>query len=64
MIAKGVNGQVEIVGTKIVISRKGVMAFMTHGFKGDKEILISHISSIQYKEADMITNGYITRKLT
>lgn len=59
MIAKGVNGQVEIVGAKIVISRKGAMAFMTHGFKGDKEILISQISSIQYKQAGMMTNGYI-----
>ena len=59
MIAKGVNGQVKIVGAKIVISRKGAMAFMTHGFKGNKEILISQISSIQYKQAGMMTNGYI-----
>ena len=59
MLAKGVNGQIEIVGKKIMISRKGAMALMTHGLKGDKEILISQISSIQYKKAGVMTNGYI-----
>ncbi|MFC1871377.1 SHOCT domain-containing protein [Chloroflexota bacterium] len=57
--ATGVNGQLALIGEKIRISRKGAMSFLTQGLKGDKEILISQISSIQFKKAGMITNGYI-----
>ena len=56
---KGHNGQVELTDTMLRISRKGALAFMTQGLKGDKEILISHVSSIQFKPANMLTNGYI-----
>ena len=35
------------------------MGFITQGFKGDKEILISQISSVQYKPAGNFTRGYI-----
>jgi hypothetical protein len=59
MEAKGVNGQLELLETKIRIKRKGVLAFMTQGLKGDKEILIKQISSIQFKKAGMLTNGYL-----
>lgn len=59
MEAKGVNGQLELLENKIRIKRKGVLAFMTQGLKGDKEILIKQISSIQFKKAGMLTNGYI-----
>jgi hypothetical protein len=34
------------------------MTILTHGIKGDKEILISQISSIQMKRAGLL-NGYI-----
>ncbi len=44
---------------KIRISRKGAGALFTHGFKGDKEIFIKYISSIQFKKAGLIINGYI-----
>ncbi len=57
--ADGVNGQVEIIGDKLKISRKGVLAFLSQGMKGDKEILISQISSVQFKKAGRLTNGYI-----
>lgn len=57
--AKGINGQIEIYDGKICIRRKGVMSFMTHGLKGDKDILVSSISSIQFKNAGIMTNGYI-----
>ncbi|SFC51909.1 DUF4429 domain-containing protein [Bacillus sp. UNCCL81] len=59
MNANGVNGQLEINGNKIVIKRKGMLAKMTQGLKGDKEILIKQISSIQFKPAGSLTNGYI-----
>lgn len=59
MEAIGVNGQLELSGNKIIIKRKGLLAKMTQGLKGDKEILIKQISSIQFKKAGALTNGYI-----
>lgn len=57
--AEGVGGSIELYDHKVVIRRKGVMAFMTHGLAGDKEILVAQISSIQLKKANFLTNGYI-----
>lgn len=59
MEVKGHNGQLELLENKIRITRKGVLAFMTQGLKGSKDILIKQISSIQFKKAGMLTNGYI-----
>ena len=59
MTAKGVNGQLELLEGRIRISRKGVLGFLTQGLKGDKEINISSISSVQWKKAGALTNGYI-----
>ena len=59
MLAKGKNGQVEIVGDRVRISRKGALGFMTQGFKGEKEIAITDVSSIQFKTAGWATRGYI-----
>ena len=56
--AKGVNGQLELLENKIKIKRKGLRSLMTQGLKGDKEIIIKQISSIQFKNAGL-TNGYI-----
>ena len=55
----GFNGQLELYDHKIIIKRKGTWAFIGHGLKGDKEILIKHISSIQFKKHDFATRGYI-----
>lgn len=57
--AKGVNGQLELYPTKVIIKRKGAMGVLSHGFKGDKSILIKQISSIQFKQANPVFNGYI-----
>ncbi len=57
--AKGINGQLELLENKIRIKRKGLSAIMMHGFKGDKEIFIKQISSIQYKKTGLLTHGYI-----
>ena len=56
--AKGLNGQIELYSNKVRILRKGVLSFMTQGLKGNKDIMISTISSIQLKNAGL-TNGYI-----
>ncbi len=59
LTAKGINGQIELHGNKIRIRRKGLNAIVSHGFKGDKDILISSITSIQFKTSNLATNGYI-----
>ncbi|MGZ4848724.1 MAG: DUF4429 domain-containing protein [Halobacteriota archaeon] len=56
--AKGTNGQLELLPTKIRIRRKGMLALATQGIKGDKEIYIDQISSIQLKSSG-VTSGYI-----
>ena len=56
--AKGVNGQIELYNNKVCIIRKGIISLMTQGLKGNKDIMISTISSIQLKKAGL-TNGYI-----
>jgi hypothetical protein len=58
MRAKGHNGQLELFGDSIRITRKGIVA-LTQGHKGQKEILLSRISAIQFKPAGLVTNGYI-----
>lgn len=59
MEVKGLNGSIELTESKIVMKRKGFTAFLGHGFKGDKEIFLNQISSIQLKKCSMLTNGYI-----
>ena len=59
MEVTGVNGQIELRNDRIIIKRKGMMSKLTQGLKGDKSILISRISSVQFKNATTFTNGYI-----
>jgi hypothetical protein len=53
------NGQHELFENKICIRRKGLTAVLSQGLKGDKEIFINQISSIQIKKAGLLTNGFI-----
>ncbi len=55
----GVNGQLEVENDRIRIKRAGLLGFLTQGLKGDKEIQLSSITSIQFKEAGTMFNGYI-----
>jgi len=57
--AKGVNGQLDLLDDRIRISRKGILAILSQRLKGEKEILLSQISSIQFKAAGLMTNGFI-----
>jgi len=57
--ADGKNGRIELHETVVKIIRQGFDAFLTQGLKGDKEILISSVSSVQFKSADAFTKGYI-----
>lgn len=55
----GHNGQLELTESVLRIRRKGALAFVTQGLKGDKEIRLAQISSVQFKAATLFTNGYI-----
>ena len=57
--AHGVNGQLELTDRVVRIKRGGLLALVTQGLKGDKEILVAQISSIQFKDAGPFFNGYI-----
>lgn len=56
---EGVNGQIELLYSRIEITRKGVVAFLGHGLDGTKIIFLKNLTAIQFKEADKLTNGYI-----
>ena len=55
----GYNGIIQVSDNTITIKRKGVLAFLSQGLKGSKDIYINKISSIQIKNANWLTNGYI-----
>lgn len=61
MEAIGKAGTLQLVEApdRVRIVRKGALARMTHGSKGDKEILVSRITSIQFKKPSTVTSGYI-----
>jgi hypothetical protein len=57
--AEGLHGCVVVLPSKVVIQRSGgIGSVIFHGFKGDKELYINKISSIQLKKAGFL-NGYI-----
>lgn len=55
---KGVNGQILLTPKRIIIQRKGFVAWSSQGTKGDKEIPIKNITAVQFKKPS-ITNGYL-----
>jgi hypothetical protein len=57
--ARGRNGQLTVYPTKIVISREGAMGFISQGHKGRKEIDLTQISAVQFKDPGPLTVGYI-----
>ena len=59
MTAKGVGGRLELLQDRVRIRRKGLLGFMVHGLKGDKDILLSKIGSIQFRKPGLFSNGYI-----
>jgi hypothetical protein len=61
MIAEGKNGQVALFDEKIRISREdiGVLYKLNQLGKGEKEIRLDNITSIQLKEPSSFSKGYI-----
>ena len=56
---KGVNGQLTIYEDRVIIERGGVLGFLTQGLAGAKTIPMDSIMSVQFKEGNMWTNGFI-----
>lgn len=57
-VVNGINGQIELYQDKIRIKRKGFISLLQHGAKGDKDIRIESINSIELKMPG-IREGYI-----
>ena len=58
LIAKGTNGVLVVKENTIELQRSGWNAKLL-GLRGNKEILIKNISSIQFKKPGLLTNGFI-----
>ena len=59
----GNNGQIEVHNDRLVITRRGLIGFLTQGFGGEKTIPFASISAIQYREPGMAILGYIQFKI-
>ncbi|WP_129600474.1 DUF4429 domain-containing protein [Anaerophilus nitritogenes] len=60
MIVEGLNGQIELTGSKVIITRKGILSVLSKGFAGEKVIPINSITTIQFKKGSLISgNGFI-----
>ncbi len=54
----GVGDIIEVYKDKLIIMHKGAMNFLAMGLKGDKMILLSDITSVQFKKAALLA-GYL-----
>ena len=50
---------IKLNDNSITISRPGVMSKMTHGFVGDKTIMLNQITGVQLKKSTTFTTGFI-----
>lgn len=57
-IGKGSNGTLVVKENTIELVRSGFNARLL-GLRGNKEILIKNITSLQFKKPGMLTNGFI-----
>lgn len=58
LIGKGTNGTLIVKDDTIILQRSGFNARLL-GLRGNKEILIKNITSIQFKSPEILTNGFI-----
>ena len=55
----GVDGQLEVFEDKVIITREGILGFLSQGLAGAKTIPMSAIQSVQFKEGTSWMNGFI-----
>ena len=56
---QGVNGELFVYEDKVVLERKGPIAFIIHGLKGTKTFMFMDIANVRLQEATSTENGYI-----
>ena len=59
MRAQGVNADLLLLEDRVRIQRREEKTFLNQGFKAQKDILFSQISSVRLKKATTLGNGYI-----
>ncbi|MGE0228094.1 MAG: hypothetical protein AB7I38_12955 [Dehalococcoidia bacterium] len=59
LTADGVNGLVELDGDTVRIWVKGTLSLVNPDMMRCREIYLGDIASIQYRDAGLITHGYI-----
>src|SRR5438045_6765857 len=59
MIVTGKGASVELKDNQIIIRRQGFLSALNVGLAGEKYIDIAEITSIQFKEGNWVTNGFI-----
>ena len=59
MKVAGTDGQLELMADRIVITRDGLWAKYSHGVGGKKEIPITSISTVEFKDAGLFGKGEI-----
>ena len=57
--ARGVDGQLELLRSKVRIRRIGMWGSLIHGLRGDKEVFLDQISGVQLKKAGVMNTGFI-----
>jgi hypothetical protein len=59
MRAEGINANLLLLEDRVRIQRREEKTFLNQGFKGQKDILFSQISSVHLKRATTFGSGYI-----
>ena len=57
--AIGTDGTLELYPERVRIRRKGFESLFTQGLRGEKDIALDSISSVQFKSAGTLSSGYI-----
>ncbi len=59
MYIEGQDGQITVKADRIVITRRGLFNILMYGFSAQREVLLSAISEVIFKEANMLSQGHI-----
>lgn len=59
MYVTGFDGQIELLDDRVIIHRKGILNMLRHGFHVRREIPLSSITSVNFREATPIRMGEI-----
>jgi hypothetical protein len=57
--AVGMDGQVELHKDRIIITRKGFFAMLSHGIKPQRELPLGAITTVEFQDAGIFNKGYI-----